>query len=48
VVRPGGVLVMRAAGAARRLQHGRIQAYVLYVLIGVAGLAILAVTGGAR
>ncbi len=48
VVQPGGVLVMRLAGAARRLQHGRIQAYVLYVLIGVAGLALLAVTGGAR
>lgn len=48
VVQPGGALVMRAAGAARRLQHGRIQAYVLYVLIGVAGLALLAVIGGAR
>jgi hydrogenase-4 component B len=47
VVQPGGLLVLRVAGAARRLQHGRIQAYVLYILIGVAGLAILAV-GGAR
>jgi hydrogenase-4 component B len=48
VVQPGGLLVMRLAGAARRLQHGRLQAYVLYVLIGVAGLALLAVIGGAR
>lgn len=48
VVEPGGLLVMRLAGAARRLQHGRLQAYVLYVLIGVAGLALLAVIGGAR
>ena len=48
VVRPGGAFVMRVAGAARRLQHGRIQAYVLYVLIGVLGLALLAVVGGAR
>ncbi|HEU4929715.1 MAG TPA: proton-conducting transporter membrane subunit, partial [Candidatus Krumholzibacteria bacterium] len=48
VVEPGGTLVVRLAGAARRLQHGRIQAYVLYVLIGVAGLALLAVMGGAR
>jgi hydrogenase-4 component B len=48
VVQPGGLLVMRLAGAARRLQHGRLQAYVLYVLIGVVGLALLSVIGGAR
>jgi hydrogenase-4 component B len=48
VVQPGSALVMRAAGAARRLQHGRLQAYVLYVLIGVVGLALLAVVGGTR
>jgi hydrogenase-4 component B len=47
VVQPGGFLVLRVAGAARRFQHGRIQAYVLYVLLGLAGLALLAV-GGAR
>jgi hydrogenase-4 component B len=47
VIQPGGLLVLRLAGAARRLQHGRIQAYVLYILIGIAGLAMLAV-GGAR
>jgi hydrogenase-4 component B len=48
VAQPGSALVMRAAGAARRLQHGRLQAYVLYVLIGVVGLALLAVVGGTR
>ncbi len=48
VVEPGGRLVMHAVGAARRLQHGRIQAYVLYVLIGVVGLALLSVIGASR
>jgi hydrogenase-4 component B len=41
VVEPAGGLVMRVSTAARRLQHGRIQAYLLYVLIGLAALAIL-------
>jgi hydrogenase-4 component B len=48
VVEPVGRLVMRIVGEARRLQHGRIQAYVLYVLIGVVGLALLSVVGGNR
>ncbi|MBI3447532.1 MAG: NADH-quinone oxidoreductase subunit H [Acidobacteria bacterium] len=46
VVEPAGSLVMRAAGAVRRLQHGRIQAYILYLLLGVAALALLATLGG--
>jgi hydrogenase-4 component B len=48
IVQPAGSIVMRAGAAARRLQHGRIQAYILYVLIGVVGLALLAVIGGGR
>lgn len=48
VVEPASRGVLHAAGLARRLQHGRIQAYVLYVLIGVLGIALLAVMGGAR
>ncbi len=39
VVEPAAGWVMRASRVARRLQHGRVQSYVLYVL---AGLAILA------
>jgi hydrogenase-4 component B len=46
VVEPVGSLVMRTSAAARRLQHGRVQAYILYLLIGLAGLALLAVMGG--
>lgn len=48
VVYPAGRVVMRVVGAARRLQHGRLQAYILYVLIGVIGLAILAAAGSTR
>jgi hypothetical protein len=38
-------MVMRVSGAVRRLQHGRVQAYMLYLLIGLAALALLAVAG---
>jgi hydrogenase-4 component B len=48
IVEPAGRVVMRVVGVARRLQHGRLQAYVLYVLIGVIGLAIVATVGGTR
>ncbi len=48
VVEPAGSIVMRAAVGARKLQHGRIQAYILYVLIGVVGVALLAVIGRDR
>ncbi|HEV2248497.1 MAG TPA: proton-conducting transporter membrane subunit, partial [Terriglobia bacterium] len=41
VVEPAGGFVMRLSAAVRRLQHGRIQAYLLYVLIGLAALALL-------
>jgi hydrogenase-4 component B len=46
VVQPLAGVVMRVSAAARRLQHGRVQAYVLYLLIGLAGLALLVVLGG--
>ena len=48
VVEPASSMVMRAAETARKLQHGRIQAYILYVLIGVVAVALLAVVGGDR
>jgi hydrogenase-4 component B len=46
IVEPAGSVVMRLALAARRLQHGRVQAYVLYLLIGIAALAGLVLVGG--
>jgi hydrogenase-4 component B len=48
VVEPAGSVVMRLSSAVRRLQHGRMSAYILYLLLGVAGLALLAVLGGTR
>jgi len=41
VVLPASALVMRASFAVRRLQHGRLPAYLFYILAGVAGLAAL-------
>ncbi len=43
VVEPVGGVVMRLAQAARRLQHGRVQAYLFYLLIGLAALAVIVV-----
>jgi hydrogenase-4 component B len=48
VVEPAGSVVMRVSTAARRLQHGRLQAYLLYLLIGVAALAALVLSGGGQ
>jgi hydrogenase-4 component B len=47
IVEPVGVVVMTVSTAVRRLQHGRVQAYILYLVLGLAALAILAFAGGA-
>ena len=47
-VTPAGSLIMRIALAARRLQHGRVQAYLLYVIAGLLAVAALALAGGAH
>jgi hydrogenase-4 component B len=39
VIEPTGRVVMQAARTARRFQHGRVQAYLLYLLLGLAALA---------
>ena len=48
VVEPAGSVVMQLSLAARRLQHGRLQSYLLYIVIGLAALAILVWLGGGR
>jgi hydrogenase-4 component B len=48
VVVPVGELVMRVSRAARSLQHGRLQSYLLYLLIGLAALAGVVLLGGGR
>lgn len=45
-VEPASGLVMRLSMAARRLQHGRVQSYLLYLLLGLAALAVVVLFGG--
>lgn len=45
VVEPSARFIMLLSGATRRLQHGRLQAYLLYLVAGVAALAVLVMTG---
>lgn len=46
VVEPAGEVVMRIANAARRLQHGRVQAYLLYLVAGLVVLGVMALMEG--
>jgi len=46
VVEPAGGMVMQLSQVARRLQHGRLQSYLLYLVIGLAALAALVLMGG--
>ncbi|HUK84112.1 MAG TPA: proton-conducting transporter membrane subunit [Verrucomicrobiae bacterium] len=46
VVEPAGGWAMRLSQAARRFQHGRVQAYLFYTVAGAAALAFLVWLGG--
>jgi hydrogenase-4 component B len=46
VLSPAGSAVLQVSMAVRRLQHGRLQAYILYLVLGLAGLALLVLFGG--
>lgn len=48
VIEPMAALVMRVSGAARKLQHGRLQFYILYLAGGVAALACIVWLGGGQ
>jgi hydrogenase-4 component B len=48
VVEPAGRVVMRLSAVAASLQHGRVQSYLLYVLIGLAALSVLVLLGDGR
>ena len=48
VVEPTGQVVMSISTAVRRLQHGRSQAYILYLVVGLAALAVLVFAGDAQ
>jgi len=48
VAGPVGNGVMRVSTAVRRLQHGRLQSYILYLVAGLVALGVLVVFGGMR
>ncbi|HUA64458.1 MAG TPA: proton-conducting transporter membrane subunit [Alphaproteobacteria bacterium] len=48
IVQPAALVVLRISTAARRLQHGRVQSYLLYLLIGIGVLSLLVLVGEAR
>jgi hydrogenase-4 component B len=48
VLTPVGDVVLRVAGAVRARQHGRLQAYILYVLAGLLAGGVLVWLGGGR
>jgi hydrogenase-4 component B len=48
LVQPLSRRVMAIATAARALQHGGVQSYLLYLVIGIAGLGIVVALGGGR
>ena len=45
LVRPAGALVTQFSGVARRFQHGALQLYVLYVLVGLVAIGTLVFVG---
>lgn len=46
VLTPASDAILRVSAAARRLQHGRLQAYILYVVAGLIAVGILILMGG--
>ncbi len=46
VVEPAGGVVMRLSAVVRRLQHGRLQSYLLYLVVGIVALAAIVLGGG--
>ena len=48
VVEPAGNVVIKISNFALGLQHGRVQAYLLYIVVGLAALAALVLSGDAR
>ena len=48
VIAPVGAAIMRVSTAVRRLQHGRLQFYILYVVAGLMALGVLVLLGGTQ
>ena len=48
LITPVGSAILNVSAAVRRLQHGRLQFYILYVVAGLVALSILVILGGAK
>ncbi len=48
ILGPVSLVILQAAAGARRLQHGRLQFYILYVVVGLIGVGILVLWEGAQ
>jgi hydrogenase-4 component B len=48
LIGPVGLAILQVSFAVRRLQHGRLQFYILYVLAGLVGIGILVLLGGTQ
>jgi len=48
VIHPVSTAVLQVSTMARRLQQGRIQSYLLYIVLGIAALACVALIGGSE
>ncbi|MFA6544101.1 MAG: hypothetical protein WCS99_06730, partial [Limisphaerales bacterium] len=46
ILGPVSGVVMHVSAATRRLQHGRLQSYVVYVVAGLMALGVLVLLGG--
>ena len=48
LIGPAGLAILQISSGARRLQHGRLQFYILYVVVGLIALGALVIFGGSR
>jgi len=48
VIGPVGAVILQVSTGVRRLQHGRLQFYILYVVAGLIALGVLVLLGGAQ
>lgn len=47
-IAPVSLAILQVSSAVRRLQHGRLQFYILYVVVGLIALGVLVILGGAQ
>jgi hydrogenase-4 component B len=48
IIGPASVVIMQVSTSVRRLQHGRLQFYILYVVAGLIAVGMVVLLGGAQ